>query len=238
MIKADWPAPTWIYALTTTCQQREGTFADFNLSHQVGKAAYLVERNRQYLSLQFNLRHQPCWLTQVHSTCVIQATDCTLACADGAWTQQVGLPCVVLSADCLPLLLCDSAGTLVAALHCGWRGLLAGIIEQALIQIQSYVNGELLAWLGPAIGPEHFEVSNTLMQAFIDKDPDYLRAFKSAAPGKKLANIYQLAKISLEKRGVSVYGGNYCTYSDQRFYSYRRQPQTGRMATLIWINSR
>jgi YfiH family protein len=143
--------------------------------------------------------------------------------------------CAVLTADCLPLLLCDEAGTRVAAVHAGWRGLLEGVIEQAVSAMAA--QGKQLAWLGPAIGPGAFEVGEEVRQAFVAEDSAAAHAFAPSPNGRWLANIYVLARLRLQRVGVeAVYGGEYCTYSDpERFYSYRRDGQTGRMASLIWI---
>ena len=138
-----------------------------------------------------------------------------------------------MTADCLPLLVCSSDGTEIAAIHAGWRGLLDGVIDNTITTLQ---NKDLLVWLGPAIGPEQFEVGNDVQSAFVSKSGEYSSAFKRRSDGKWLADIYQLARINLAALGVGdIYGGNFCTVTDnERFYSYRRNQATGRMATLIW----
>jgi YfiH family protein len=258
-ILPDWPAPNWVRAITTTREGgiSQGSFASLNLAAHVKDNPISVAQNRLTLSQEYNFMYEPLWLHQTHSSSVVQVKtphpnplpqgerghegikfaehgiD-----ADGAWTQLTGVPCVVLTGDCLPLLLCDSQGTLVAAIHCGWKGILGGIIEQSLKEIGLHAQGEILAWLGPAIGPQAFEVGNDVRDLFISQDLQASHAFKPIdKPGKWLADIYLLAKQRLQKVGVrSIYGGEYCTYTDQdRFYSYRRDGETGRMATLIWL---
>ncbi|NOR80645.1 MAG: peptidoglycan editing factor PgeF, partial [Methyloprofundus sp.] len=142
--------------------------------------------------------------------------------------------CTVLTADCLPILLCDQQGTMVAAIHGGWRGLLNGIIENTLVKMP---DSEILAWLGPAISAQCFEVGDDVRSAFINKSTQFAIAFKKQVNGKYLADIYQIAKLLLNDVGVQkIYGGDYCTVTDkERFFSYRRDGQTGRMATLIWM---
>jgi polyphenol oxidase len=153
--------------------------------------------------------------------------------ADASYAAVSGVVCAVMTADCLPLLLCDVEGTQVAAIHAGWRGLLAGIIGNTVAAMQ---RRNLLVWLGPAIGPECFEVGAEVRAAFLEKSADFSVAFKQHDSGKWLADIYQLARIDLLALGINkVFGGNFCTVTEQdRFYSYRRDKVTGRMATLIW----
>ncbi len=155
--------------------------------------------------------------------------------ADASHTDLTGVVCAVLTADCLPVLLCDREGRSVAAVHAGWRGLLNGVIEQTIAAMGA--EGELLAWLGPAIGPQAFEVGEEVLEAFLVDAPAAARAFMPSPGGRWLADIYALARQRLHRAGVTlVYGGEYCTYSEpERFYSYRRDGRTGRMASLIWI---
>ena len=157
--------------------------------------------------------------------------------ADGAWTKCLNVPCVVLTADCLPLLLCDTKGTVVSAVHCGWRGILNGIIENAVQAIKPHTQGEIIAWLGPAIGPDSFEVGEEVRQQFMQHDRYAQQAFKPKSSGKWLGDMYQLAKNRLHQSDIkAIYGGDFCTYTDaERFYSFRRDKDTGRMATLIWL---
>lgn len=247
VIVPNWPAPTWIRALTTTNKSggvSTGPYEDFNLATHVQDDPLHVAANRLRLRQRLNLSHEPVWLEQTHSTRVEKVSKLTISPidADGAWTQEKDLPCVVLSADCLPLLLCDTKGTLVAAIHCGWRGIAAGIIENTLNNILPKAQGELMAWMGPAMGPGNFEVGEEVRQQFLQWGLTAAQAFKPLRKadkwaGKWLADIYLLAKQRLQAGGVNaVYGGEYCTYADpQQFYSYRRDGVTGRMATLIWL---
>ncbi len=156
--------------------------------------------------------------------------------ADASFAGQPGVVCAVLTADCLPLLLCDRQGTRAGAAHVGWRGLAAGIVEAA-VDAMDRVGTELMAWLGPAIGPNAFEVGDEVRQTFLVHDRRAAGAFRRAASGRWLADIYELARQRLAARGVAaVYGGGECTMSDAaRFYSYRRDGTTGRMASLIWL---
>ncbi len=156
--------------------------------------------------------------------------------ADAAFSRQPGVVCAVMTADCLPVLFCDRAGSVVAAAHAGWRGLLSGVLEQTVVGMR--VPGEqLLAWLGPAIGPENFEVGDEVRQAFVASDAAATLAFKPHAQGKWLANLELLARQRLNSMGVgAIFGGGMCTVDDHsRFYSYRRDGITGRMASLIWL---
>lgn len=243
-----WPAPTWVRAVTTTREGgvSTGPYRSLNLAQYVQDNPEYVALNRLKLSLAYNFQHEPAWLDQTHSTKVMEINDIAMIeenglglDADGAWTKLKEVPCVVLSADCLPLLLCDEQGSLVAAVHCGWRGILNGIIENAVKSIKPHAQGKILAWLGPAIGPECFEVGEEVREQFIDHDRQATIAFKPKQAGKWLGNMYQLAKNRLQQSDVSaIYGGDFCTYTDnERFYSFRRDRNTGRMATLIWLST-
>ena len=154
--------------------------------------------------------------------------------ADGSWTDQIGLPCVVMTADCLPVLLCDEAGTRIAAVHAGWRGLAAGVVESA---VHALGEGQWMAWLGPAIGPDAFEVGGEVRDAFLNRLTEAEGAFRQGNEGRWYADIYVLAELVLRRCGVDrIYGGGYCTMTEvDRFFSYRRDGRTGRMATLIWL---
>lgn len=242
-IKPDWPAPSWIKAFTTlrTPGVSQYPYAQNNLAMHVGDNPEHVQTNRTKLNQQCHFLHEPIWLNQTHSTHIIEAlpSQTPPGEVDGSWTRTVGLPCVVLTADCLPLLLCDEQGTVVSAVHCGWRGMLNGIIENAVQAIQPFANGPLLAWLGPAIGPLHFEVGQDVRDLFVQRQPLAIQAFKSIDQSNKwMANIYQLAKLRLQTVNVTtIYGGNHCTFQEAvSFYSYRREGKTGRMATFIWID--
>ncbi len=192
-----------------------------------------------------NLPSIPCWLQQVHGTTVLEASPGEASLdhesypkADASYTHKPQIVCAVLTADCLPILLCNKQGTSVAAVHAGWRGLAAGVIEETLKKF-TVSPDEILAWLGPAIGPQVFEVGPEVREQFMQMNAEAHLAFRpSPNPNRWLANIYFLAKQRLLKQGVNaIYGGENCTYSDtKQFYSYRREGEkTGRMASLIWL---
>ena len=236
-----WPAPPNVKALTTA--RRGGVSAvpydSLNLAEHVGDDAQAVRANRACLRKHLQLPSEPRWLRQVHGTGVIElagigaADDLT---ADGSFTRCAGVVCTVLTADCLPILLCDRRGTMVGALHAGWRGLAAGIIE-AGVERMDVPGASLLAWLGPAIGPAAFEVGDDVRAAFVRADADAARAFVLNARGRWLADLYQLARRRLERLDVTaVFGGEHCTATQaDLFYSYRRDGATGRMASIIWL---
>lgn len=244
-IKPNWPAPDNIFAFTTTRQKGNSLapYASFNLAMHVGDELFKVEHNRQLLRQQLNLPSEPNWLQQIHGDTVAVFNNLqneSNPIADAAVTQTPNTICTVLTADCLPILLCNKKGTLVSAIHAGWRGLAKDVIENT-IQTMETPPSELLAWLGPAIGPLAYEVSEDFVDTFISFDQRARQAFK-AKPNTKnkwLANIYLLAKQRLAALGVnSIYGGEYCTFSDEtNFYSFRRDGVTGRMATLIWLSA-
>lgn len=236
-IVPDWPAPAWVKACAST---RLGgvsasPYASFNLAHHVGDTAVAVAANRAQLMEALNLPEPPVWLNQVHSARAVDV--CRIEDdADAAYTDRPGKVCAVLTADCLPILLCDRAGTQVAAVHAGWRGLAAGVIETTLDAMPRPAT-EWLAWLGPAIGPDAFEVGIEVRDIFISHDRAAAAAFRPARAGHWRANIYELARQRLRTKDVrEIYGGGWCTARDgARFYSYRREGVTGRMASLIWI---
>lgn len=243
----DWPAPANVRAFQTTRDGGVslGAYASLNLGDHVGDDPVVVARNRALL--RATLPGDPVWLKQVHGNIVADA-DRTVGVpeADAALARQPGKVCAVMTADCLPLLLCDEAGTVVAAAHAGWRGLAGGVTE-ATVQAMNVAPERLLVWLGPAIGPQAFEVGEEVRQVFMAHDPEAAKAFVPS-PGlstqdsvfstpKWLADIYLLARQRLALLGVKrVYGGGLCTFTDaERFYSYRRDRATGRMASLIWL---
>ncbi|MDE1460525.1 peptidoglycan editing factor PgeF [Spartinivicinus poritis] len=246
----DWPAPTAVRSLVTTrqCGASQVPYDHFNLALHVGDDAEQVKANRQWLKDEFALQHIQ-WLDQVHGTDVIaaqytaaevesveEAVDEIVPKADAVVTSQPQLACAVMTADCLPVLLCSKQGDWVGAAHAGWRGLAAGILQQ-LVCGYTGEKQNLMAWLGPAIGPQHFEVGPEVREAFQYLGIDAETAFQpSNRPGHYFADLYLLAKLQLGQLGIDqVYGGGFCTYRDQqRFYSYRRSTQTGRMASLIW----
>lgn len=235
----DWPAPANVRAAVTTRRGgvSVGPYASLNLAAHVGDAPAAVAANRALLRELLALPAEPAWLNQVHGTAVADAAGGGECDADASVASRRGAVCAVLTADCLPLLLCDRTGSRVAAVHAGWRGLLGGVIEAALAQLGGDA-GQLLAWLGPAIGPDAFEVGDEVRDAFIAVDSAAAAAFRPSPAGRWLADLYALARLRLGHCGVTaVYGGGLCTFHDaDRFYSYRRDGVTGRMASLIWLS--
>lgn len=236
VLRPDWPAPAGVHALTTL--RRGGVsampYADWNLAAHVGDEPAAVAGNRRRLQERFQLPAQPAWLEQVHGNRVVDAARITDPVqADGSYATIPGAVCAVLTADCLPVLFCRQDGQRVAAVHAGWRGLAGGVLEAAL---EALGPGDYLAWLGPAIGPAAFEVGPEVRNAFVAFQPAAAAAFQETRPGHWLADLYGLARLRLAARGVdAVYGGEHCTYREsERFFSYRRDGVTGRMATLIW----
>ncbi|WP_223470906.1 MULTISPECIES: peptidoglycan editing factor PgeF [unclassified Pseudomonas] len=232
----DWPAPARVKACVTT---RAGgvslaPFDSLNLGDHVGDDPVAVAENRRRLTDQFAIT--PAWLQQVHGIAVVEADPAQVAAADASWTDTPGIACTAMTADCLPVLFCNRAGTRVAAAHAGWRGLANGVLEATLDSLAVPAD-EILAWLGPAIGPQAFEVGPEVREAFIAQLPQAAQAFTASPNADKfLADIYALARLRLAARGVTaVYGGGLCTVTDPRFFSYRRNPRTGRFASLIWI---
>ena len=232
----DWPAPANIHAATTlrTGGVSQGSYASLNPAAHVGDDTDRVRQNRRIIREMLDLPDEPVWLDQVHSNRAVKALKTTsLQQADASYTDEPSIVCAVMTADCLPLLVCSSDGTQVAAIHAGWRGLLAGVISNTVAAMQKQV---FLVWLGPAIGPDCFEVGSEVRDAFLHKSMEFNPAFKAQSNSKWLADIYQLARVELSAIGITkVYGGTHCTFTEhERFYSYRRDAQTGRMATLIW----
>ena len=251
LILPDWPAPTNVCAAQST---RAGgvspaPFNSLNLGSHVGDKLQWVQTNRERLAACLNLPSEPVWLEQVHGTRVLSLPDGLSdsqpdntgnLTADAVVTRTPGQVCAVMTADCLPVLFCDQAGTVVAAAHAGWRGLASGVLETTL-QAMAVNPATVLAWMGPAIGPAAFEVGGEVRDAFISHSPlaaDAFVAHGDQSDNKWLANIYHLARLRLAAAGVThIYGGEYCTYTDaQRFFSYRRDRETGRMASLIWLD--
>ena len=235
----EWNVPANVRALQTTRQGGVSTapWASFNLGDHVGDDPAAVAANRAQLASL--LPAEPHWLTQVHGTVAVDVEKMPKAAtADAAFARQGGQVCVVMTADCLPVLFCDRRGTVVAASHAGWRGLLAGVLESTVDAMQVPPD-ELLVWLGPAIGPRCFEVGDEVRRAFVARDAAAGLGFMSGEPGKWLCDIYLLARQRLSALGVlSVSGGGACTVSEaERYFSYRRDGVTGRMASLIWLES-
>jgi len=239
----DWEAPANIKAYTTL--RRQGgislpPYDDFNLAAHVGDNPEHVATNRQRLATALGLPEEPIWLKQTHSTIVVEALpknrDTT---ADASFTTHPHGVCAVLTADCLPILLCDKNASQVAAVHAGWRGLADGVIE-ATLQTFSIPKKNILAWLGPAIGPQQFEVGKEVYDIFVTQNAQAAHAFTTHTQQTWLADIYALARLRLRAQGVTaIYGGNFCTFTEaDRFFSYRRdQGRTGRMASLIWLET-
>lgn len=239
LLTPDWPAPASVRACVTTRQGGVSLppFDTFNLGDHVGDDPAAVAQNRLRLSGEFDI--QPAWLKQVHGLAVADADPSRVVEADASWTNRPGIACTVMTADCLPVLFCDQAGTQVAAAHAGWRGLAGGVLEATLDRL-NVPPAQVLVWLGPAIGPQAFEVGLEVRDAFTAVHPEAARAFVDGErPGKLMADIYALARIRLAARGVTaVYGGGLCTVSDERFFSYRRTPQGGRFASMVWLAPR
>lgn len=232
----DWPAPAGVKACVTT---RAGgvslaPFDSLNLGDHVDDSPEAVAENRRRLTDHFSI--QPAWLKQVHGIAVAHADPSLTATADASWTATPGIACTAMTADCLPALFCDRAGTRVAAAHAGWRGLAAGVLEATLDSL-AVPPEEVLVWLGPAIGPQAFEVGPEVRETFVEQLPEAEKAFvPSQSAGKFMADIYELARLRLAARGVTaVFGGGFCTVTDPRFFSYRRSPRTGRFASLVWL---
>lgn len=232
----NWPAPPNVRAIQTT---RHGgisavPFDSLNLGDHVGDDPAAVAENRR--RLRAHLPNEPLWLKQVHgTTCIDAATAITGSEADAAFAHQPGVVCTVLTADCLPVLFCDIAGTVVAAAHAGWRGLAAGVLERT-VAAMGVPSSQLMAWLGPAIGPQHFEVGDDVRIVFLNQHPRCEPAFAPKANGKWLCNLHALARYRLEAMGLCrLTSADFCTAGDPgRFFSYRRDGTTGRMASLIW----
>ena len=232
----DWPAPANVRAFITTRAGgvSEGPYASLNLGLRTDDDPRATAANRERLCAA--LPQQPQWLRQVHGSSVVEADDlASTPAADASIARRPETVCAVLVADCVPLLLTDRKGTTVAIAHAGWRGLAAGVIENTVARMGPDPR-ELLAYLGPGIGPRAFEVGADVRDAFLAGDAQAEAAFRPHAPGKWLADLFLLARRRLARAGVgAAYGGGMCTYSDAaRFYSYRRERVTGRMAAVIW----
>jgi YfiH family protein len=252
VIRPEWPSPPNVHAITTT--RRGGVSAapydSFNLALHVGDEEACVLENRRRLNLEIALETrsaghssrelpEPVWLEQVHGTHVATLGEgFRTGPADASVAFRPGPVCAVLTADCLPVLFCDRSGTRVGIAHAGWRGLAAGVVESALAAL-GCAPADLIAWLGPAIGPEAFEVGDEVRARFLADDPGASVGFERNERGRWQADLYVLARRRLARAGVtSVHGGGASTYAEpRRFFSYRRDGQCGRMATLIWLAS-
>lgn len=240
ILTPDWPVPKHIKAFTTTRLNgfSNDPYASFNLGDHVGDNHEHVLQNRDSLKKILNLPAEPLWLNQTHSTDIFNVDhDIKPQNADGSYTASKNIVCAVLTADCLPILLCDQSGRQIAAVHAGWRGLAAGVIESAL-NCFNHSDEKIIAWIGPAIGQTFYEVGDDVRDKFLEINADFAKGFQPYKQSKWLANMNLLARQRLEKAGVSaIYGGNLCTFSDaERFFSFRREGKTGRMASLIWIS--
>ena len=235
-IVPDWPCPPTIRALITTRSGgvSTGQYASMNLGDTVGDDPEHVLENHRRLYQQ--LPSAPRWLQQIHGNVAVEADIVTgLPQADASFTSKPDVVCAVRMADCLPILLCDRNGSSVGATHAGWRGLCRGVIENTVGKM-NVRPADLMAYLGPAIGPDAFEVGEDVYSAFLDHDARAAAAFRSYKPGKWFADLFMLARQRLKKAGVDdIYGGTLCTYGDPaRFFSHRRDKASGRMAALIW----
>ena len=240
LIIPDWPAPPGVRAASTTRQGGVSAppYDRLNLARHVGDDLAQVAANRRRLAAVLGYAVEPAWLEQVHGTAVVAAeTVCAPVAADAAWTGKPHRPCVVMTADCLPVLLCDRAGSVVAAAHAGWRGLAGGVIPAVVARL-GVPPQTLMAWLGPAIGPAAFEVGEEVRAAFLALADENAGCFQPSSAGRWLADLYALARRQLRGLGITaIHGGDLCTYSDpERFFSYRRDRDTGRMASLIWLD--
>lgn len=236
IIYPKWDAPTNIKALTTTRASGHSTapFDSLNLGDHVGDSQQHVQQNRADLRSYLNLPSEPFWLKQTHTTKVLNISkiDTYAKSADGAFSSQHGRVCVVMTADCLPLFLCNRQGSKVAVIHAGWRGLADGIVEEGVRQFAEPA-GNLLAWSGPSISQQYFEIGEEVRQELEGSDDAYRQ---SDQKGKYYANLYKLVDQRLSKLGVEHSWRDDCTYADKnRFFSYRRDGSTGRMASLIWL---
>jgi purine-nucleoside/S-methyl-5'-thioadenosine phosphorylase / adenosine deaminase len=240
-IVPDWPVAARVCALATTRSggTSRGAYAGLNLATRVGDDPETVKRNRAVL--RRHLPSDPVWLEQVHGTEVVDAelaaSQSVPVRADGAVTRSRRRVCAVLTADCLPVLLASRKGDVVGIAHAGWRGLASGVIEATLGRM-AVPPQDVVAWLGPGISQAAYEVGQDVRDAFVGGDAGARDAFRPAASGKYQADLYSLARRRLDAAGVAaVHGGGYCTYTEpERFYSYRRDRTTGRMATLVWID--
>ncbi|MCF8151552.1 MAG: peptidoglycan editing factor PgeF [Sulfuritalea sp.] len=236
-LQPDWPAPAGVRALCTTRRGgiSQAPWQSFNLGSHVGDDPLAVAGNRALLRRE--LPAEPLWLTQVHGTrCVDAASALPAVEADASFTRQRGVVCAVLTADCLPVLLCDDQASVVGVAHAGWRSLAAGVIEATVTAMEA-PGEQLMAWLGPAIGPQAFEVGGEVRERFMAHDARAASAFVPGVDGKWLCDIYQLARQRLDALGIRrIAGADFCTVTDAaRFFSYRRDGVSGRMASLIWL---
>jgi len=237
-IQPNWPAPENVRAASTL---RFGgvspePYDDFNLATHVGDDPKAVLENRRLLQGALRLPSDPRWLDQVHSDVVVEAGSASPPRADACVARSANQVCAILTADCLPVLFCSRDGDRIAAAHAGWRGLAAGILDNTVGSL-GLPGSELIAWMGPAISQAAFEVGDEVRIAFLARDASAARAFLPNERGRWQCDLYELARRNLAQLGVhEVHGGGYCTHADEdRFFSYRRDGQCGRMATLVWM---
>jgi len=236
-LPAIWDAPASIKAGTTT---RKGgsslpPYDSLNLGLHVGDDVESVNRNRSYLADLLRLDSEPVWLEQVHGKRILTNNNHDNKIADGIYSELAGVVCVVMTADCVPLLLCNTRGNRIAAVHAGWRGICAGVVEAALTQ---FGTDELIAWIGPHIRADNYEVGDDVRDACINKHGQFSKAFRRNERGRWQADIEQMIGQILTNRGVNrIFSSGLCTYTRADiFYSYRRDQQTGRTASMIWID--
>lgn len=239
-LEAAWPAPSGVHACVSLRAGgvSTGVYASLNVAAHVDDVPERVAENRARLAGALGLPGEPSWLEQVHGTRVLDLDREAPGRADGAVMSRPGRVLAIMTADCLPVLLTDGAGRRVGAAHAGWRGLAAGVLGNA-VAAMTVPPRELLAWLGPAIGPGAFEVGDEVREAFLSRGADRASAFESNARGRWQADLYALARLELEALGVErIHGGGFCTFNEaERFFSHRREAPCGRMASLIWIGS-
>jgi len=239
MISPNWPAPARVKAIVTERGGgvSRGPYASLNLGTHVGDDPDSVADNRRVLAAELALPAQPSWLEQVHGATVVDLDIELPGAADGSITSSVGCVCAVLTADCLPVLFSTTAGDRVGVAHAGWRGLVSGVLP-ATVATMGGDPGDLLVWLGPAIGATAYEVGEEVRAVFVAADSAADVCFTANGRDRWQADLYGLARRSLAEAGVrAVHGGDFCTYSEaERFYSHRREAPCGRMATLIWLS--
>jgi len=237
----DWPAPPGVHALVTTRRMPGNSpppYDAFNLGLRSGEDESVVRANRNLLARAFALPSDPRWLHQVHGNRSLRLTEEIIAGepeADATFTSQAGIVLAILTADCLPILVCGDDGLEIAAIHAGWRGLAAGVIESCITRLLT-PRERLLVWLGPAIGAPSYEVGDEVRAAFVAADAQAETAFSATRPGHWQCDLYTLARQRIRALGVAqIFGGAFDTFADQRFYSYRRDgARSGRFVSLIW----
>lgn len=254
MYKASWPIPDNVGIAMTSRHggTSQAPFDSLNLGLHVGDDAANVLANRALIQQQLSIASPLLWLEQVHGIEIVNCANLSAGSlashpppkADGSYSSSPDISLAIMTADCLPVLLCNKAGTEVAAVHAGWRGLCDGVIEAAVNQFNCQ-NADIMAYLGPAIGPHAFEVGAEVKQQFVAVNKQSAQYFKSVdndsgdkPSDKYLANLNALAKMRLTSLGIEqVFSADICTYTDEEYFSYRRDHQTGRMASFIWLKS-